>query len=119
MTYWLAKVVSHSRYVIFSDGGSSCAADALSGNPCPNPAVAFFDNTCEAGMMCGNAENQVPKWRATVAVCQNSGKMRLLDVSARIFWRFLRDNSLGLPENCCNLNEILTLSDFKYTGVFL
>ena len=46
--------------------------DALSGNPWPNPAVAFFDNTCEAGMMCGTAENRaegmegngggLPKW---------------------------------------------------------
>jgi hypothetical protein len=36
------------------------------------PAVAFFDDTCEAGMMCGNAENRtegmdgngggLPKW---------------------------------------------------------
>jgi hypothetical protein len=25
-----------------SDGESGCAKDALSGNPCPNPAVAFF-----------------------------------------------------------------------------
>ncbi len=55
-----------------SDGRSSCSADALSGNPWPNPAVAFFDNTCEAGMMCGTAENRaegmegngsgLPKW---------------------------------------------------------
>jgi len=39
-----------------SDGGSGCATDAFSRNPCPNPAVAFFDNTCEAGMMCEIAE---------------------------------------------------------------
>ena len=57
-----------------SDGGSGRAADALSGNPCPNPAVAFFDNTCEAGMMCGSAENRVLEWRARVAVCQNGRK---------------------------------------------
>jgi len=48
-----------------SNGGSDCAEDASSGNPLPNPAVAFFDNTCEAGMMCGIAENRVPEWRAT------------------------------------------------------
>ena len=57
-----------------SDGGSGCAADALSGNPWPDQAVAFFDNTCEAGMMCGTVENQVPEWRATVAFCQNGEK---------------------------------------------
>ena len=55
-----------------SDGGSGCSADALSGNHWPNPAVAFFDNTREAGMMCGTDENQaegmegngggLPKW---------------------------------------------------------
>jgi len=60
-----------------SDGRSGCAADALSGNTCPNPAVAFFDNTCEAGMMCGTAENLaevmegngggLPKW------CEKTG----------------------------------------------
>ena len=73
-----------------SDGGSGCAADALSGNPCPNPAAAFFDNTCEAGMMCGTAENRVLEWRATVAVCKYSGKKRVLDVCARPFGGFRR-----------------------------
>ncbi len=74
-----------------SDGGSGCAADALSGNPCPNPAVAFFDNTCEAGMMCGTAENQVPEWRATVPVRKSSRKRWLLDIGVQLFWRFLRE----------------------------
>ncbi len=69
-------------------------------------------------MMCGIVENRIMEWRAPVAVCQNSKKRRLLDVSARIFWRFLLDNSLGLPENCCNLNEILILRNFKCAGVF-
>jgi hypothetical protein len=41
--------------------------------------------TCEAGMMCGIAENRVPEWRATLAVCQNGGKKRVLDVRARLF----------------------------------
>ena len=67
-----------------SDGGSGCAADTLSGNPCLNPAVAF-SNICEAGMMCGTVENQVPEWRATVAVCQNGRKKRVLDVRVRLF----------------------------------
>jgi len=83
-----------------SDGGSGCAADTLSGNPCPNPAVAFFDNTCEAGMMCGTAENRVLEWRSTVAVCQYSGKKWLFEVFARFRCRFLRKNSLGRPEYC-------------------
>ncbi len=47
------------------------------------------------------------EWRATVTVCQNSMKRRLLDVSVQLFGRFFRDNSLGRPENCCNLDEIL------------
>ena len=70
-------------------------------------------------MMYGTAENQVPEWRATVAVCKNSRKRWLLDISVRLFWRFLRDNSLGRPENCCNLNGILILWGFKCAGAFL
>ncbi len=77
-----------------SNGRSGCSEDALSGNPWPDQAVAFFDNTCEAGMMCGTAENQVSKWRATVAVYQNSRKRWLLDTSVQLFWRFLRENPL-------------------------
>jgi hypothetical protein len=50
--------------------------------------VAFFDNTCEAGMMCGIAENRVPEWRATLVVCQNSRKKRVLNASAWLFWYF-------------------------------
>ena len=46
----------------------------LAGYDDTNPAVAFFDNTCEAGMMCGTVETRFLEWRATVAVCQNSGK---------------------------------------------
>ncbi|MHC4389258.1 MAG: hypothetical protein ACYSX1_11725 [Planctomycetota bacterium] len=67
-----------------SDGGSGCAADALSGNPWPNLAVVFFGNTCEAGMMCRTVENRFVEWRATVAVCQNSGKRWLLGVSVQL-----------------------------------
>lgn len=76
-----------------SDGGSGCAADALSGNPCPavmrpveNPAVAFFDNTCEAGMMCGTAENRVlesrfyrERWRCANTVGKSGFSKYLLD----------------------------------------
>jgi len=100
-----------------SDGGSGCAADALSGNPCPNPAVAFFDNTCEAGMMCGSAENRVLEWRGTAAVRQNSRKRWLLDVSVQLFWRFLRKNSLGRPEYCWHCDKITVLWDLKCAGV--
>jgi hypothetical protein len=71
-----------------SDGGSGSAADAFSGNPCPNPAVAFFDNICEAGMMCRTAENRVLEWRARVTVYKNSRKKWLLDVFAVLRWRF-------------------------------
>jgi len=39
-------------------------------------------------MMCGAVENQVPKWRATVTVCKNSRKKRMLDASAWLFWCF-------------------------------
>jgi hypothetical protein len=60
-------------------------------------------------MMCVTVENRAVEWRATVAVCQNSRKRWPLGVSIRLFGRFLRDNSLGRLENCCNLNEILTL----------
>jgi hypothetical protein len=40
----------------------------------------------------------------------NSGKWgAFLGVSVQLFGRLLRDNSLGRPEKCCNLNEILIL----------
>jgi hypothetical protein len=64
-------------------------------------------------MMCGTVENEFLEWRATVAVCQNSRKRWLLDIGIQLFWRFLRDNSVGQPENCCNLDEILILWSFK------
>ena len=70
-------------------------------------------------MMCGTAENRVPEWRATVAVRKNSRRRWLLDISVQLFRRFLRDNSLGRPENCCNLNEIMILWDFECVGEFL
>jgi len=57
-----------------SNSGSGCAEGAFSWNPWPNPAVAFFDNTCEAGMICGTAENKVPEWRTTVACTKIVGK---------------------------------------------
>jgi len=41
----------------------------LSGNPSPNPAVAFIDNTCEAAMMSGTVENRGgQRWRGTKMV---------------------------------------------------
>jgi hypothetical protein len=43
-----------------------------------NPAVAFLGNACEADMLCGAVENQVPEWRTTVAVCKNSRKSQTL-----------------------------------------
>ncbi len=88
-----------------SDGGSGCAADALSGNPCPNPAVAFFGNTCEAGMMCGTVENQVPEWRATAAVRKKNRRTKWLfgvNVELLLFLALF-------AEKCRNLNEILIL----------
>ena len=36
-------------------------------------------------MKCGTIENQVPEWRAMVAVCQTGGKKWILDVRARLF----------------------------------
>ena len=33
-------------------------------------------------MMCGTIENQVLEWRATVAMCQNGAKKRVLGVCA-------------------------------------
>ena len=56
-------------------------------------------------MMSGTVENRVLEWRATVAVYQNSRKRWLLDIAVQLFLHFLRDNSLGRPENCCNLDE--------------
>ncbi len=82
-----------------SDGGSGCAADALTGNLCLNPAVAFFDNTCEAGMMCGTPENRVLEWRARVAVCQNSGKKLILHTNTTLFLCLMRHGVLNLPES--------------------
>ncbi len=48
-----------------SNGRSGCSADTLPRNTWPDQAVAFFDNTREAGMMCGTAENRVLEWRGT------------------------------------------------------
>jgi len=70
-------------------------------------------------MMCGTVENRFLEWRATVAVCKNSRKRWLLDISVQLFWRFLRENSLGRPENCGNLNEILIFWGFESEGAFL
>ena len=56
-------------------------------------------------MMSGTVENRVLEWRATVVVYQNSREKWLLDIAVQLFLRFLRDNSLGRPENCCNLDE--------------
>jgi hypothetical protein len=47
--------------------------------------LRFLRNTSEAGMMCGTAENRVLEWRARVALCQNGGKKRVLDVRVRLF----------------------------------
>ena len=83
-----------------SDGPSGCAENALSGNPCPNPSGAFFDNTCEAGMMCGTAESRVLEWKARVAGYKPGRKKWLFDVFAILRWRFLRVNSMIPPEFC-------------------
>jgi len=40
-------------------------------------------------MMCGITENRVPEWRATLAVCQNGKKERILDAGAWLFRCFL------------------------------
>jgi hypothetical protein len=69
-------------------------------------------------MMCGTVENRFVERRATVVVRHNSRKKWLFDIFARLRWRFLRDNSLGQPENCCNLNEVLILWGFKCAVVF-
>ena len=69
-------------------------------------------------MMYGTAENRVLERRASVAVCQNSRKRWLLDVSVQLFGRFGLDNLLGRPENCCNLDEILDVRGFKCACVF-
>jgi len=84
----------------------------------PNQAVAFFDNTCEPGMMCGIAENWIPEWRATLAVCQHNRKKRVLAASAQLFWCFLRHGMLNLPEYCWNWDEITVLWDLKLAEVF-
>jgi len=36
-------------------------------------------------MMCGTVENRFVEWRATVAVCQDSVKKRVLEVRVRLF----------------------------------
>lgn len=83
---------------------------------CQKPLAPTFDEAKEiveysgqAGMMCRAVEDRFLEWRATVAVCQNGRKRLLLGVSVHLFGRFLRDNSLGRPENCCNLDVILIL----------
>ena len=48
----------------------------------------FFDNTCEAGMMSGIAEERFPEWGAMLVVCQSSKKKWVLDASAWLFWCF-------------------------------
>jgi hypothetical protein len=49
-------------------------------------------------MMCGTAENRFLEWRATVAVCQNSSNKQILDTSAWLLGRFLRQGMLNLLE---------------------
>ena len=67
-------------------------------------------------MICGTVENLVPACRARVAVCQDSRKRWLLDVSVQLFGRFGLDNLLGRPENCCNLDEVLDVTGFQVCG---
>ena len=51
--------------------------------------------------MCGIVENRVLEWKATVAVCQNSGKKWVLGVCVQLFavlfvttsWTFMNENS--------------------------
>lgn len=59
------------------------------------PAVAFVDNTCEAGMMLETAENLVLEWRATVAVYKNSRKRWLLNISFQLLGVFCETTRLG------------------------
>ena len=49
-------------------------------------------------MMHGTAEKRVLQWRATVAVCQDRGKNRILDVRARLFGGFSETVLLNLLE---------------------
>jgi hypothetical protein len=83
------------RYI--SNVRSGYHADAISGNPLPNPAVASFNNTCEAGKMCGTAIKRFIEWGPTIAVCQDSRKKWLFDVRARFcclfFARKLADSA--------------------------
>ncbi len=87
--------------------------------------LAGYDDTNDAERLCVDpAMRHVAGGRAiersaasTVAVCQNSGKKWVLGVCVQLFACFLRDNSLGRPENRCNLNEILILQGFEYAGV--
>jgi len=51
-------------------------------------------------MMCGIVENQVPERMATVAVCKNSKKNRILHTNMSLFMCFLRQGMLDLPEYC-------------------
>jgi len=69
-------------------------------------------------MMFGTAENRVLKCRATVVVRQNNRKRWLLGVNVQLFGRFLLDNSLEPPENCCNLNEIFGIMGVRRAGVY-
>lgn len=60
----------------------------------PESGSCVFDNTCEAGMICGTAENRVLEWRAAVKVRRDSRKKWLFEVFARFHCHFLRTNSL-------------------------
>lgn len=46
---------------------------------------------------CGLAENLALEWMSTVAVCENSGKKRVIHAIMSLFLRLLRYGMLNLP----------------------
>ena len=94
-----AKAVSHSRYMIFQMAEVAVPQILFREILEPDPAAAFFDNTCEAGMMCGTAENRILKWRSTVAVCQNRGEKWVLHANIPLFLCLMRHGVLNLSES--------------------
>ncbi len=68
-------------------------------------------------MMFGTVENRFLVWRATVVVCQDSGKNRVLDVRARLFGGY----SGAACSTCWNYFEtearLWYYVDLKFAGV--
>ena len=78
----IRKSIDPCAYVIFQMAEVAVPKTLFREILLPDQAVAFFDSTREAGIMCVTVENRVLEWEATVAVCQNSKKMRILGTSA-------------------------------------